>query len=68
MTPPINDVDWFSALSRLHDILDRTLTTTEGITHAQRREILKAMDNIVMHDEQLRTLLMKQICYGGERK
>ena len=68
MTPPIDDADGHSAFSRLHDILDGTLIMTEGITHSQRREILKAMDNIVMHDEQLRSLLMKQICYGGERK
>ena len=59
-----DDADGFTAFSILHDILDKTLTTTEGITHAQRREILKAMDNIVMHDEQLRTLLMKVIHYG----
>ena len=72
MTPQIDgwedDADGFSAFSILHDILDKTLTTTEGITHAQRREILKAMDNIVMHDEQLRLLLMKQICYGRKRE
>ena len=60
--------DGFSAFSILHDILDKTLTTTEGITHKQRREILSAMDNIVMHDEQLRLLLMKQICYGRRRE
>ena len=63
MTPQIDDADEFSAFSRLHDILDGTLIMTEGITHSQRREILKAMDNCVMHDEQLRTLLMKPICY-----
>lgn len=49
------DADGFSAFSRLHDILDRTLSTTEGITHKQRREVLKKMDNIILHDEQLRT-------------
>lgn len=58
------DADGSSALSILHNILDRTLSTTEGITHKQRRDVLKAMDNIVMHDEQLRTLLMEVIHYG----
>lgn len=57
------DVDGFSAFSILHDILDRTLSTTEGITHKQRREVLKAWDNVIMHDEQLRTLLMEAIHY-----
>lgn len=55
--------DGFSAFSILHDILDKTLTTTEGITHKQRREVLKAMDNIILHDEQLRKLLMEVIHY-----
>ena len=63
-----DDSDGFSAFSILHGILDKTLTTTEGITHKQRREILSAMDNIVMHDEQLRSLLLKQICYERRRK
>lgn len=63
-----DDADGFTAFSILHDILDKTLTTTEGITHKQRREILSAMDNIVMHDEQLRSLLMNQICYGRKRE
>lgn len=58
-----DDADGFSAFSRLHDILDKTLTTTEGITHKQRREILSAMDNTVLHDEQLRTLLLEAIHY-----
>lgn len=58
------DADGFTAFSILHDILDKTLTTTEGITHKQRRDVLKAMDNIILHDEQLRTLLMKVIHYG----
>ena len=60
---PVKDADGFSAFSRLHDILDKTLTTTEGITHKQRREILSAMDNTVLHDEQLRTLLLEVIHY-----
>ena len=58
-----DDADGFTAFSILHDILDKTLTTTEGITHKQRREVLKAMDNIILHDEQLRTLLMEVIHY-----
>lgn len=57
------NADGFSAFSILHDILDKTLTTTEGITHKQRREVLKAMDNIILHDEQLRKLLMEVIHY-----
>jgi len=57
------DADGFSAFSILHDILDRTLTTTEGITPKQRRDILKAMENTVLHDEQLRTLLMEVMHY-----
>ena len=57
------NADGFSAFSRLHDILDRTLSTTDGITPKQRREILKAMDNIVLHDEQLRTLLLGVLHY-----
>ncbi len=57
------DADGFSAFSRLHDILDRTLSTTEGITPKQRREVLKAMDNVVLHDEQLRTLLLGVLHY-----
>jgi len=57
------NADGFSALSRLHDILDRVLTTTEGITPKQRREILRAMENIILHDEQLRTLLMGVLHY-----
>jgi hypothetical protein len=60
------DVDGFTAFSILHDILDKTLTTTEGITHKQRREVLKAMDNIILHDEQLRTLLMEVMHYGRQ--
>lgn len=60
----VASADGFSAFSRLHNILDRTLITTEGITPKQRREILKTMDNIVMRDEQLRTLLMEVIHYG----
>ena len=63
MTPQIDDADGFTAFSRLHDILDRTLTTTEGITPKQRRDILKAMENTVLHDEQLRTLLMEVMHY-----
>ena len=65
-TKPVyaDDADGFTAFSILHDVLDKTLTTTEGITHKQRREVLKKMDNIILHDEQLRTLLMKVIHYG----
>ena len=64
ITVRAEDMDGFTAFSILHDILDKTLTTTEGITPKQRREILKTMDNIVMRDEQLRTLLMEVIHYG----
>ena len=60
------NADGFTAFSRLHDILDRTLAATEGITPKQRRDILKAMENTVLHDEQLRTLLMEVMHYGRQ--
>lgn len=59
----VASADGFSAFSRLHNILDRALITTEGITPKQRREILKKVDNIILHDEQLRTLLMEVLHY-----